>query len=405
LESRQKEYQLLMNALRQTNSKSKAAKEYLQRFSPFSTKPPLTKLYIEPTSLCNLQCRTCIRNSWDEPIGSMDMNLYRKLLSDLQEFSTLNSIAFWGYGEPLAHPEIVNMAALAHEMGLKTEVITNGHLLDQDIAKGFMQAGLDTLVVSVDGTTQTSYEDVRLGGDLSRVEENIRALNILRAKMPGKKLNVGLEFVIMKGNIDQLPDLAHKARSMEADFIILTNLLPCTKDMRDEILYWISATLNENEERPKCSEELMLPRMDLRPEYLTPLLELLKKLDKPMPQIRDIPQEYYCPFVQKGSATITWSGDVSPCIALMHSYHCYILGREKFIKRYSVGNIAQEKMNDIWNKKTYQGFRNRVLKFNFSPCVQCSGCNNSETNEEDCFGNIHPVCGDCLWARSVLLCP
>jgi len=333
------------------------------------------------------------------------MAVYRKLLSDLKDFKTLNSIAFWGYGEPLAHPEIVNMVAEAHEIGLKTEVITNGHLLDKDMAKGFIRAGLDTLVVSVDGTTPASYEDVRLGGNLLRVEDNIRVLNTLRAKMSGKKLGVGLEFVIMKSNIDQLPGLADKSRSMEADFIMLTNLLPCTEDMKDEILYWISATLNENEERSKWSQELMLPRMDLRTEYLTPLLEFLKRLDRPMPAIRDIPQEYCCPFIQRGSAAITWTGDVSPCIALMHSYRCYILGREKFIKKYSAGNIALEKFGDIWNKNNYRRFRDRVFNFEFSPCVQCSGCNYSETNEEDCFGNTHPVCGDCLWARSVLLCP
>ncbi len=394
-----------MNNIRKTNNQDQPLKDPLRRFSLFSTKPPLSKLYIEPTTQCNLQCRTCIRNSWDEPIGSMDMTVYRKLLSDLKDFKTLNTIAFWGYGEPLAHPEIVNMVAEAHEIGLKTEVITNGHLLDKDMAKGFIQAGLDTLVVSVDGTTQVSYEDVRIGGDLSRVEENIGALNELLAKMSGKKLNVGLEFVIMRSNINQLPDLAHKAHSMKADFIMLTNLLPCTEDMKDEILYWISATVNDVEERSKWSNELMLPRMDLRAEYLTPLLEFLKRLDRPMPAIRNIPQEYCCPFVQRGSAAIIWSGDVSPCIALMHSYRCYILGREKFIKRYSVGNIAHEKIGDIWNKKTYQSFRDRVLTFDFSPCVQCSGCSYSETNVEDCFGNVHPVCGDCLWARSVLLCP
>jgi len=378
-------------------------KNLLRRFSLFPTEPPLSKLYIEPTTLCNLQCHTCIRNSWDEPIDSMDMNVYRKLLSDPKKVQTLNSIAFWGIGEPLAHPEIVNMVALAHKMCLKTEIITNGHLLDRDMAKGLIQAGLDTLVVSVDGTTQASYEAIRLGGNLLRVEENIRAINMLRAKLSRKNPDVGLEFVIMKSNIDQLPDLAQSARSMEADFIMLTNLLPCTEDMKGEILYWITATVDSDKERPRWSPELMLPRMDMHTKYLPPLLALLERLDRPMPEIIDIP-ENYCPFVQKGSAAITWSGDVSPCIALMHSYHCYILGREKLIKWYSVGNIAQEKMGDIWNKKSYRRFRDRVLKFDFSPCVRCGGCDYFETNEEDCFGNTHPVCGDCLWTKGVLLC-
>ncbi|MBN1470171.1 MAG: SPASM domain-containing protein, partial [Syntrophaceae bacterium] len=290
-------------------------------------------------------------------------------------------------------------------MGLQTEIITNGHLLDQDMAKGLIQSGLDTLVVSVDGTTPESYGNIRHGGDLLRVEKNVKEMNLLRAKMTVKHPSVGLEFVIMKSNIDQLPELAERARAMEADFIMLTNLLPCTEDMKDEILYWISATINDNEERSKWSQELMLPRMDLRTGSLTPLLKFLKKLDKPMPEIRDIPQEYQCPFIQRGSVAITWTGDVSPCIALMHSYRCFILGREKHVKRHIIGNIAKEKLGDIWNKNDYCSFRDRVFNFDFSPCVQCSGCDLSETNEEDCFGNTHPVCGDCLWARSVLLCP
>jgi MoaA/NifB/PqqE/SkfB family radical SAM enzyme len=31
----------------------------------------LRKIYVEPTNACNLACRTCVRNSWDEPEGFM----------------------------------------------------------------------------------------------------------------------------------------------------------------------------------------------------------------------------------------------------------------------------------------------------------------------------------------------
>jgi tungsten cofactor oxidoreducase radical SAM maturase len=394
-----------MDFRQKANNQRKWVKIPFTRFSLFSRKPPLSKLYIEPTTHCNLKCRTCIRNSWDEPEGSMDIHAYRNLLSDLKKLQTLETIAFWGIGEPLAHPEIVDMVARAHETGLKTEMITNGHLLDKDKGKGLIQAGLDTLVVSIDGTTEETFMDIRQGGDLLQVENNIMELNSLRKKMSKKNPDVGMEFVIMKSNIDQLPGLARRAKSMEIGYIILTNLLPSTEDMKDEILYWMSATLYGDDECSKWSQELMLPNMDLRPENLKPIQDLLKKMDSPMPQNRDITKEYFCPFVQKGAAAITWSGDVSPCIALMHSYNCYILGREKFIKRYLVGNITRESIGDIWNKNNYRSFRERVLKFDFSPCLSCGGCDFNETNEEDCFGNTHPVCGDCLWARSILLCP
>jgi tungsten cofactor oxidoreducase radical SAM maturase len=365
----------------------------------------LKKIYVEPTSECNLNCRTCIRNSWDEPVGSMEMTVYRKLLSDIREIKTLQAMAFWGIGEPLVHPDIVEMVSLAHELGVRTELITNGLLLSRELAKGLIEAGLDTLVISVDGTTQTSYADIRTGGDLRLVQDNIRELNMLRAKMLRKIPEVGIEFVAIKSNIDQLPGLAQIARFMEASFIVVTNLLPCTEDMKDEILYRLSAGVNSSAQRSQFFPELILPRIDLRSEYQIPLFKLQSRIGRTELIRKEIREDNYCPFIQEGSTAITWSGDVSPCIALMHSYRCYVLGREKFIKRYSMGNVAEKKMNNIWDKKEYREFRDRVIKFDFSPCIQCSGCDYTETNDEDCFGNPHPVCGDCLWAKRVLLCP
>jgi antitoxin component of MazEF toxin-antitoxin module len=35
------------------------------------TSASLARVYVEPTTLCNLLCRTCIRNVWDEPPGMM----------------------------------------------------------------------------------------------------------------------------------------------------------------------------------------------------------------------------------------------------------------------------------------------------------------------------------------------
>lgn len=383
--------------------KPKQPPNLVSYFVQFSQKPRLTKLYIEPTTQCNLQCRTCIRNSWDEPIGLMDTALYEKLLSEIRPFRSLKRVAFWGFGEPLVHPDIVKMVSLTHQAGLQTELITNGQLLDSHTAEALIQAGLDTVVVSMDGATQSSYADIRVGGDLSQVEENIIELNALRKNQ--KKPSLGLEFVMMKSNIHELPDLATKARTLKADFIMLTNLLPCSEDMKEEILYWLSATINDREERPRWSSRLMLPRMDTRPEYIKPLLEFLKTLNGEMPPFQDIPAGYHCPFVHKSSAAITWSGEVSPCVALMHSYRSFILGREKNIERYSLGNIARESFADIWQKKSFRQFRDRVIHFDFAPCVECSGCDLSENNREDCLGNAHPVCGDCLWAKGVLLCP
>ena len=368
--------------------------------------PPLTKVYVEPTTSCNLNCRTCIRNSWDEPPGRMRMTTYRRLIEGLRKVKTLKTMAFWGFGEPLLHPDIIDMIRLAKTLGVRTELITNGLLLSRKMADGLVKAGLDTLVVSIDGTEPESYGSIRKGADLQAVQNNVKTLHASRHDNLCRNPELGIEFVLMRKNVHELSKLPSLAYQLDANFIVVTNVLPYTKELSEEILYWLSAANFFTSRGSRWFPEIILPRMDANTEQLEPLVNLLGKgnfMDY-LARSSDC-AEGYCRFVNEGKTAIPWDGRVSPCVALMHSYTCYVMGRKKDIRRYTIGNVGRDKINQIWNSEEYRQFRRRVIAFDFSPCVHCGGCEWAESNEEDCFGNSFPVCGDCLWARGVILCP
>lgn len=190
--------------------------------------PQLSRLYIEPTNACNLNCRTCVRNSWQEPIGLMNIETYRKLIADLRKVPSLQKISFWGFGEPLLHPDIVEMVSLTKQLGVHTQMITNALLLDSNKAKGLVDAGLDSIVVSVDGTTSETNADIRSGADLDLVKKNINQLRDIRRMNPRFNPEIGIEFVVMRKNINELRNLRKIAYELGASFIVLTNLLPYT---------------------------------------------------------------------------------------------------------------------------------------------------------------------------------
>ena len=73
----------------------------------------LTKLYVEPTNKCNLTCRTCIRNIWDETLGQMSTSTFTRIIKGLNSFPSISTVLFGGFGEPLLHPDIVDMVAQA----------------------------------------------------------------------------------------------------------------------------------------------------------------------------------------------------------------------------------------------------------------------------------------------------
>ena len=47
---------------------------------------PLTKLYIEITTACNLDCQMCIRRAWQEPLGDMSLARFEELMSQLSRW-------------------------------------------------------------------------------------------------------------------------------------------------------------------------------------------------------------------------------------------------------------------------------------------------------------------------------
>lgn len=374
----------------------------------FPQDPPMAKIYLEPTSRCNLACHSCIRSSWDEPTGMLSSELFERLIASLKRVPSFSAMSFWGMGEPLLHPRIAEMVASASALGAETELVTNGLLLSRDTARDLIAAGLDRLIVSVDGASPEGHAAGHGGADLATVQENVRELRLLRHDQGGAKPEIGIELVLGRGNLAELKRLRRLAFEMGAAFIILTNLMPYVEELKEEILYWMAAEKPWTSSGSPFSPRMIAPRVDARPENLAALNELFWSgcAAEPTPPLSRNPDaDGHCRFVEQGAAAVAWDGGVSPCIPLMHSYRCFVLGREKRIRRWTVGHIATEEIGDIWNREEYRAFRRRVLEFDFSPCVHCGGCDFSESNEEDCFGNRHPTCGDCLWARNIIVCP
>jgi MoaA/NifB/PqqE/SkfB family radical SAM enzyme len=365
----------------------------------------LNKIYVETTSRCNLTCVTCIRHAWDEPFGDMKWSVYQKLIDGLGDFPSPKTIAFAGHGEPLLHERFPEMVHLAHERGLRTEMTSNAMLLTPSLTTRLIDAGLDQFTVSIDGASDDSHGAIRTGAFLEEIINNVRGLYYRDGeKVTETSLRIGIEFVAMRSNIRELPKLRGIAERIKASFILVTNVLPYTAELQDEILYNMVPSTHESRGAPYVPLWI-LPYMDWCLETQGPLSEVLRQ--QPKLTFLDInlnERNNYCPFVQAGSMAVAWHGGVSPCPPLLHSYHCFIRGRQKQVHRCEYGCLADQSLKAIWLQPDYAAFRERVRTFKFSPCTDCGGCDLGESNEEDCFGNPFPVCGDCLWARGVLRC-
>ncbi len=359
----------------------------------------LAKVYIEPTSHCNLSCHICIRNSWDEPQGHMQEDTFERLLESLVRLPQKPVVVFGGFGEPLFHPRILEMVAAVRGVAQRVEIITNGLLVNEPMIEELIRLQLDVVWFSVDSL----HTDAN--GRPSNLLPKIERLHWLREKAHSRLPETGFVFVATRLNLQELPDLVRSAVRYGISRYMVTNLLPYSEDVCNETLY--EHTLDYMESKPSYwAPTVQLPRMDWNDITHQPLYQVLRH--RPNARIHDVNlsmAEGRCPFVEAGAVAVAWNGAVSPCLALMHSHVSYLNGAPRAVTRHILGNIHEAALFDIWNDAEHLAFRRRVQEFDFSPCTLCGGCEMAEANQEDCFGNGFPTCGGCLWAWGIIQCP
>ncbi len=365
----------------------------------------LRKIYIEPTSYCNLACRTCIRNNWDETMGRMSDETFAHVLEGLRALDEKPLVFFGGLGEPLHHPRTIEWIAQAKALGARVEMITNGTMLNKTRARQLIDAGLDTLWVSIDGATPDHYADVRLGAQLPRIIENVRRFREMRKPAHRPTPEIGVAFVAMKRNITDLPEIIRIGRSLGASRFSVSNVLPYTEEMIGEVLY--NRTLSQITYLPSpWLPKISLPKMDLNETTSTAFLAALNSgcnvsfAGNNLGGSNDV-----CSFIESGSTAIGWDGSLSPCLALLHTHYSYLHGKPRLNRRHTIGSVNERPLLDLWNDAGYAAYREGIQGFAFAPCTFCGGCDLSQANEEDCLANEFPACGGCLWAQAVIQCP
>jgi MoaA/NifB/PqqE/SkfB family radical SAM enzyme len=364
----------------------------------------LAKVYVEPTNRCNLTCRTCIRNAWEEPQGDMTTGTFDRLVANLKELPSQPDIFFGGFGEPLLLQDIAERVAQVRLVAGKVELITNGVLLTEECGRELIKAGLNRLWVSLDGVTPESYADVRLGAELPNIFKNIHIFNRIRNESPGGP-ELGISFVAMRRNIADLPALIRMSSKLGVSRYNVTNVFPYTEEMRGEMLY--ARSVDGVDSIPSMWQPLIdLPRLDFDDASQGAIIKAIR--NRHNISLNNVPlgqERGHCPFIERGSVSIAWTGEVSPCLALMHGYETFLNSQRRKVRRCVLGNLHDQDLLSAWETPEYVAFRKRVQEFDFAPCTWCGGCEMAEANEEDCFANPFPTCGGCLWAQGVIQCP
>uniref|UniRef100_UPI003F73A1A8 radical SAM/SPASM domain-containing protein n=1 Tax=Marivirga arenosa TaxID=3059076 RepID=UPI003F73A1A8 len=283
---------------------------------------------IEPTTSCNLRCPECPSGlrSFTRPVGMLKPDAFEKMLAQLKDH--LIYMLFYFQGEPYVNKNFLELVKIASKHKIYTATSTNAHFLDDETAKKTVESGLDRLIISIDGASQETYESYRIGGKLDKVLEGTQNVMKWKKTLKSSTPHVIFQFLVVKPNEQDIPAIYELANKLGVDEVKLK-----TAQIYD---YKNGSPLIPD--NPKYS----------RYKKMTDGLYAIK--NKLLNQC----------WKMWHSCVITWDGRVVPCCFDKDAQH-------------QLGNLNQEKFEDVWNGKAYQSFRNKLLKSR-SEIDICTNC-------------------------------
>ena len=145
----------------------------------------------------------------------LDVDFFKNKIDELKDH--LIYLTFYFQGEPYLHSKFLEMAKYASENKIYTATSTNGHYLNDQNARKTVESGLDRLIISIDGTSQETYQNYRIGGTLDKVIEGTKNIIRWKKELKSSKPHVVFQFLVVKQNEHQLAEVIRLAKELDVD--------------------------------------------------------------------------------------------------------------------------------------------------------------------------------------------
>lgn len=323
--------------------------------------PPLPReLQLEVTGACNLRCPMCLvshRPALSRSTAAMTFARFRELVDALPG---LRRVTLQGLGEPLLCPDLVAMLRYAAERGVQAGFNSNGLLLTRARAEELVAAGLGWIHVSVDAPTPEAYASIRRGGELARLERNVRDLMEVVRAAGDRAPEVHLVAVAMRRTLHLLPDLVRLTADWGVGRLWVQGLSHSFADADPAGGYaglraFVAGEALWSEDAPPETAGVMAAARRVAAE----LGVELRLPSPPRPPARRAPGTAGCDWPWR-SAYVTHRGDVQPC--------CMIMGAD----RATLGRLDEQPFREVWDGAAYTSFREALLTE--EPPEVCRGC-------------------------------
>ena len=275
---------------------------------------------ISPVGNCNHGCTFCSYDIMGYPGRMLETDPLLDFLDEAANYG-LRSILYSGEGEPLLHPDIVNIIIHTKMKGIDVGLYTNGHLLTDKMAAKILPS-LTFFRFSLNGGTRENYAKIHgVKPDVfDKVVHNAsHAVRIRNSR--GLSVDIGAQYVLVPENIDYLLKGIAAMKEACVDYFVIKpfvqhGLAQAYKINREFTLDPINPVLDEAEKLSDGDFKVIVRR------------DSFKKHGQ-----RCYPHCLGTSFMP----ALNSKGDIAPCVAYWD--------REEFV----FGNIYNNSFQEIWH--------------------------------------------------------
>lgn len=296
-------------------------------------------LQIEPTILCNLECKFCINPFLQRTRTSLSLERFRAMVDQLPNLAKISLV---GIGESFMNKDLWRIIREAKSRGITIGTTTNGTILTERILHDIFDSGLDWLNFSLDGATKATYEKMRPGAVFEEVLANIRRIVTAAHGHPCPALAVW--FLATRENITELPQM-----------VGIVKELGIASLNTQGVHYWGHQDWHEKASQANAIGDLGAVLRSTR-RLAEAAGVRFQWYNFPDPR-----RQRGCKWPWKG-AYVTAEGFVTPCCEN---------GSDP--SRSNFGNVFERPFAELWNSEGYRQFRRELRSRTSRPaiCVDC----------------------------------
>lgn len=347
-----------------SNEEAREGMYFARKFLHLSERPHFCALSI--VFRCMMRCKMC--RIWkDKAANELPVEAWKRIIDDLAEFMDENKTINFAGGEPLLKEGLIGLIGYSRRKGFDPAICTNAWLIDEDMAKRLVDSGIDIVAISLDSLNEKTHDYLR--GVKGSYKRAMNAIGYLTKHNKDKKIRVHIQPVISEVNLDGLIELTHWVNRHEGigDITFLAIIQP--PNTNSDYQEWYK----------KREFKMLWPRRKDKTDSVMDGLISLRTNDKIRcykignqtfqleaykEYFRD-PLGFYKRKVQCNIGTqfvnIHTNGDVKLC------HYSDIV----------IGNVAQDKIQDIWNSGLADSVRGKI-KLCDKKCHQILNCMKEE---------------------------